>query len=214
MIILGEYCCLNLLLLSIFSYITTEAKDRDVNCLLAASNVLLRDRRRAVWICLHRWSEQYRHCSGTQPSHIHYDKWIVVCKLAYMRRIMYQMYPVCAIFNESHHKEALIYQSKGVLCVNLFWSGKSLNLDSVLSPFDTKFTLHSTLFFSVTWTVNGKLWKCFMQCSCSMQSVLVCAATLQSELYYFIAAMFSISMLIWVILVCFLKIYTIQKQGQ
>lgn len=59
----------------IFSYITTEAKDGDVNYLLSASNVLLCDRSRAVWICLHRWSEQYRHCSGTQPSHIHYDKW-------------------------------------------------------------------------------------------------------------------------------------------
>lgn len=139
MIILGEYCHLKwlyLLLLSLFSYITTEAKDRDVNRLLSASNVLLSNRRRAVWICLHRWSEQYRHCSGTQPSHIHCDKWTVVCKLAYMRRFMYQMYPVCAICNESHHKEALIYQSKGFLFVNLFWSGKSLNLDSVLSSFD------------------------------------------------------------------------------
>jgi len=160
---LGEHCCLkwlHLLLLSIFSYITTEAKDRDVNGLLSASNVLLRDRRRAVWICLHRWSEQHRHCSGTQSSHIHYDKWIVVCKLAYMRHIMYQMYPVCAIFTESRHKEALVYQSKRVLCVNLFWSGKSINLVSVLSPFDRKCTLqilHSTLSFSVIWTVNGKM---------------------------------------------------------
>lgn len=175
MIILGEYCCLKwlyLLLRSIFSYITTEAKDRDVNCILFASNVLLRDRRRAVWICLPRWSEQYRHCSGTQPSHIHYDKWIVVCKLAYMRRIMYQMYPVCAIFNESHHKEALVYQSKGVLCVNLFWSGKSLNLDSVLSPFDTKFTLqilHSTLSPShELWMANCESVSCNVHVACKM----------------------------------------------
>lgn len=72
-----------LLFIYIFSYITTEAKDRDVNGLLSASNVLLSDCSRAVWICLHRWSEQYRQCSGTQPSHIHYDKWTVVCKLAY-----------------------------------------------------------------------------------------------------------------------------------
>lgn len=32
----------------IFSYITTEAKDGDVNYLLSASNVLLCDRSRAV----------------------------------------------------------------------------------------------------------------------------------------------------------------------
>lgn len=44
----------------IFRYIT----DRDVNGLLSAGNVLLSDHSRAVWICLHRWSEQYRHCSG------------------------------------------------------------------------------------------------------------------------------------------------------
>lgn len=164
----------------IFSYITTEAKDRDVNYLLSASNVLLCDRSRAVWIRLHRWSEQYRHCSGTQPSHIHYDKWTVDGKLAYSIRdiLCTKCTPFMPFSKKAVIKRLWCINPKGLCWVNLFWSGKSLNLGPILFLFHTRFTLQ--IFYSAFSFLSLELWmaNCEMQCSCSVQSVLACANTI------------------------------------